>query len=162
MNYNLGQDMQPEAATQTFAVTDYKRQIDIPNGRQRVEQTRTPKFAFFQGPQAQKQIQGLDGEVTFNVNAAGAATRTGGLAAIDRRADIYHHPLKLLRATMDPKATVANVRQVETASARQADITTATGMVFTLTIDARRPSGVHFLKGLQRQPRRRRHHDHLR
>lgn len=135
VNYNLGQDMQPEAATQTFAVTDYKRQIDIPDGRQRVEQTRTPKFAFFQGPQAQKQIQGLDGEVTFNVNAAGAATRTGGLAAIDRRADIYHHPLKLLRATMDPKATVANVRQVETASARQADITTATGMVFTLTID---------------------------
>ena len=41
-NYNLGQDMKPEAATQQFAVTGYTRQIDIANGRQRVEQTRTP------------------------------------------------------------------------------------------------------------------------
>src|SRR5688500_12156048 len=29
INYNLGQDMKPEAATQQFAVTGYKRQIDI-------------------------------------------------------------------------------------------------------------------------------------
>ena len=56
-NYNLGQDMKPEAATQQFAVTGYTRQIDLANGRQRVEQTRTPKFAFFQGPQPQKQIR---------------------------------------------------------------------------------------------------------
>ena len=58
VNYNLGQDMKPEAATQQFAISDYKRQIDIANGRQRVEQTRTPKFAYFQGPQPQTQIQG--------------------------------------------------------------------------------------------------------
>ncbi len=85
VNYNLGQDMKPDAATQQFAVTGYKRQIDIANGRQRVEQTRTPKFAYFQGPQPQKQIQCLDGEVAFNVNAAGAATRIGTKAELDRR-----------------------------------------------------------------------------
>ena len=96
MNYNLGQDMKPEAATQTFAITGYKRQIDVVNSRQRVEQTRTPKFAYFQGPQPQTQIQGLDGEVAFNVNAAGAATRVAGLGARDRHADLYHHPLTLL------------------------------------------------------------------
>ena len=75
VNYNLGQDMKPEAATQQFAITNYKRQIDIANGRQRVEQTRTPKFAFFQGPQPQTQIQGLDGAIAFNVNPQGQPAR---------------------------------------------------------------------------------------
>ena len=53
VNYNLGQDMKPEAATQQFAVSGYTRQIDVAQGRQRVEQTRTPKFAYFQGPKPQ-------------------------------------------------------------------------------------------------------------
>ena len=29
VNYNLGQDMQPEARTQTFAISNYKRQFDL-------------------------------------------------------------------------------------------------------------------------------------
>ena len=134
MNYNLGQDMKPEAATQQFAISNYKRQIDIANGRQRVEQTRTPKFAYFQGPQPQTQIQGLDGEVAFNVNPQGQAARAAALTETDRRHDLYHHPLKLLRSTLDPKTTVTNVRSV--GAARQADITTAAGPVLTMTIDA--------------------------
>jgi glyoxylase-like metal-dependent hydrolase (beta-lactamase superfamily II) len=134
VNYNLGQDMAPEAATQQFAVSNYKRQIDIANGRQRVEQTRTPKFAYFQGPQPQTQIQGLDGVVAFNVNAQGQPFRVAPLAETDRLHDIYHHPLKLLRSTMDPKTTVTNVRSAGTT--RQAEITTAAGPVLTLTIDA--------------------------
>lgn len=134
VNYNLGQDMKPEAATQQFDITNYKRQIDIANGRQRVEQTRTPKFAYFQGPQAQTQIQGLDGAVAFNVNAKGGASRVGAQAESDRLIDLYHHPLQLLRSTMDPKTTVTNVRQA--GGSRQADITTAAGPVVTLTIDA--------------------------
>jgi len=135
VNYNLGQDMKPEASTQQFAVTNYKRQIDVANTRQRVEQTRTPKFAFFQGPQAQTQVQGLDGAVAFNVNdAKGEPSRVAPQAERDRQVDLYHHPLKLLRSTMDPKTTVSNVRQ--TGGARQADITTAAGPMVTLTIDA--------------------------
>lgn len=31
--------MRPEAATQTFAITGYKREIDVANSRQRVQQT---------------------------------------------------------------------------------------------------------------------------
>lgn len=134
VNYNLGQDLKPEAATQQFAVTNYKRQIDIANGRQRIEQTRTPKFAFFQGPQAQTQIQGLDGAVAFNVNPQGQPSRLAPLPETDRHHDLYHHPLVLLRATMDPKTTVSNVRQ--SGGNRQADIATAAGPVATLTIDA--------------------------
>ena len=134
VNYNLGQDVRPEAATQTFVVTGYQRQMDLEGGRQRVEQTRTPRFAYFQGPQAQKETRGLDDEVAFNVNAAGAVTRIAGPVANDRRFDFYHHPLVLVRAALDPKSTVTNLR---TAGAeRQADIVTAAGLTLTLTIDA--------------------------
>src|SRR5438093_12509143 len=57
-NGNLGQDVAPEATSQMFTVTDYKRSIDLAAGRARVEQTRTPNFTFFQGQQAQKQVFG--------------------------------------------------------------------------------------------------------
>lgn len=133
-NYNLGQDMKPDAATQQFAVTGYTRQIDLAKNRQRVEQTRTPKFAFFQGPQPQKQIQGLDDTIAFNVNAAGTTARLGTQAELDRRVDIYHHPLVLVRATLDGKATVGNLRQVGTV--RQADVTTLGGAAVTMSLDA--------------------------
>jgi glyoxylase-like metal-dependent hydrolase (beta-lactamase superfamily II) len=134
VNYNLGQDMKPEAADQQFAITDYERAIDLANGRQRLTQTRTPKFAYFQGPQPQTQIQSLDGSIAFNVNAQGQPSRIAALGETDRRHDYYHHPLTLLRSTLDPSTTVANVRNVGTA--RQADITTAAGPILTMTIDA--------------------------
>lgn len=134
VNYNLGQDLRPEAATQRFAITGYKREIDVANRRQRVQQTRTPQFTYFQGPQPQTQILGLDGAVAFNVNPAGTATRLGGLAADDRASDLYHHPLTLLRSTADPKTTIANVRTM--GAVRQAEIHTAAGPVLTMTIDA--------------------------
>src|SRR5687768_9244235 len=63
--------------------------------------------------------------------------RASPLAETDRRHDLYHHPLKLLRSTLDPKTTVTNVRSVGTA--RQADITTAAGPMVTLTIG---PDGI--------------------
>lgn len=133
VNYNLGQDLKPEAATQTFAVTGYQRQIDLANRRQRVGQTRTPKFAYFQGPQPQTQVQGLDGAVAFNVNPAGQATPLPAGAALDRRAEYFHHPLTLLRAALAPTTTVANARSA--GAVRQADVKTA-GFQFTMTIDA--------------------------
>ena len=134
VNYNLGQDMKPGASTQQFAVSNYKRQIDLANGRQRVEQTRTPKFLYFQGPQPQTQIQAVDGAVAFNVNPQGQTTRIPALAETDRRHDLYHHPLVLLRAATDANARLGTVRSV--GNTRQADITTAAGPVVTLTIGA--------------------------
>ena len=56
-------------------MTDYKRAIDVPTGRVRIEQTRTPNFTFFQGQQPQKQVLGVDGDVAYNVAPDGNATR---------------------------------------------------------------------------------------
>ena len=74
-NGNLGQDLTPERAVQTFTLTNYKREIDVAGGRTRVEQTRTPTFPYFQGQQPQRQILGVAGEVGYNVAPDGSATR---------------------------------------------------------------------------------------
>jgi glyoxylase-like metal-dependent hydrolase (beta-lactamase superfamily II) len=133
VNFNLGQDMKPEASTQTFTITEYERQLYLPTDRQRIEQTRTPKFAFFQGPQPQKQIQAVDGAVAFNVTAAGEASRVQPRAELDRRTELFHHPLTALRATLQPSTTVSNVRTV--GANRQADFKYA-DLQWTMTIDA--------------------------
>src|SRR5438093_8895789 len=84
-NGNLGQDVTPEATSQMFTLTDYKRVVDVAAGRVRVEQTRTPNFTFFQGQQAQKQVFGIDGDVAYNIAANGTAARAPDAAANDRR-----------------------------------------------------------------------------
>jgi glyoxylase-like metal-dependent hydrolase (beta-lactamase superfamily II) len=136
VNYNLGQDIKPEAATQQFAVTGYKREIDLEQGRQRVEQTRTPKFAYFQGPQPQTQIQVLDGDIAFNIAPSGTASRLAGLAERDRRIDYFHHPVTALKAATAPITSIANVRTV--GNVRQADFVFRDRQ-WTMTID---PSGL--------------------
>lgn len=132
-NGNLGQDMTPEAAGQTFQVTAYTRAVDLVGERMRIEQTRTPAFTFFQGQAPQRQVQGLDGDVAYNVAPNGTATRAPDPVARDRRDDIYHHPLTLLRAALDPAAKLVNPRTAGTE--RVVDITTAKGQTYTLAID---------------------------
>jgi glyoxylase-like metal-dependent hydrolase (beta-lactamase superfamily II) len=133
-NGNLGQDMTPEATSQTFTVTGYKRAIDLAGGRVRIEQTRTPNFTYFQGQAPQKQILGLDGDVAYNVAANGTATRAANSVASDRRGEFYHHPITIVRAALDPAATLANVHTL--GNQRSVDVTTANGRTFTLAIDS--------------------------
>ena len=133
-NYNLGQDMRPEASTQTFAISGFVRKIDVANGRQRLEQTRTPKFAYFQGPQPQVQIQAVDGSVAFNVNPAGESARIAPQAERDRRTEWFHHPVTALRAATNASTTISNVRTIGT-DVRQADFTSG-DTEWTMTIDA--------------------------
>jgi glyoxylase-like metal-dependent hydrolase (beta-lactamase superfamily II) len=131
---NLGQDMTPEATSQAFIVSGYKRTIDIAAERARIEQTRTPNFAYFQGQAPQKQVQGIDGDVGYNVASNGNATRVSNTVARDRRAEVYHHPVTVVRAALDPAAKLANPRTAANQSV--VDITTARGLTFTLAIDS--------------------------
>ena len=132
VNYNLGQDMKPEASTQQFAVSGYLRKIDVEQGKQRVEQTRTPKFAYFQGPQPQAQIQVIDGDVAYNESPTGAA-RLLPQAEKDRRIEWFHHPITALRAATVPITKIFNVRTV--GDKRQADFAFR-DLTWTMTIDA--------------------------
>ncbi|MCC7417723.1 MAG: MBL fold metallo-hydrolase [Acidobacteria bacterium] len=133
-NGNLGQDMTPDATGQQFRLTGYTRTIDLAQSRMKIEQTRTPNFMYYQGPQPQKQILGLDGEIAYNVAPNGAATRLSGRAAIDRRLEYYHHPLTILRAALDPAAKTSNVRAE--GRERLVDLALPGGQQATLAVDA--------------------------
>lgn len=131
--YNLGQDMRPGASGQTFAVSSFRRVVDIAGRRARTELTRTPNFAFFQGPQPQRQVQGIDGEVGYNVAANGNATRTAATVAQDRRAEFYHHPLTLVAAALAEGTTLSTV---QTGNERSVAIVLADGLRLVLVTDA--------------------------
>jgi glyoxylase-like metal-dependent hydrolase (beta-lactamase superfamily II) len=141
-NGNLLQDMTPEASGQTFLVSGYRRSIDIAGGRARTEQTRTPTFAYFQGMAPQRQLTGIDGDVGYNVAANGAATRASNAIARDRRTELLHHPLTIVRAALDPAARLTHARTE--GGERLVDLTIANGSTCTLAIDAatRLPSRV--------------------
>jgi glyoxylase-like metal-dependent hydrolase (beta-lactamase superfamily II) len=131
--FNLGQDMRPGTSGQTFTVSELKRQIDLTEHRMRTELTRTPNFAFFQGPAAQRQVQALDGEIAFNVAPNGNAVRVASQATEDRRAEFYHHPIVVVAAALSAGAAVANVRSE--GAERLADITTDGGLRLVLASD---------------------------
>ena len=133
-NGNLGQDMRPEATSQTFTVTGYRRLIDVAGRRVRVEQTRTPNFMHFQGPDPQRQIAGLDGDVAYAIAANGNATRAPETVVRDRRMEFYHHPVTIVRAALDPAARLANPRTFD--GQRVVSVTTADGFTLTLATDA--------------------------
>jgi glyoxylase-like metal-dependent hydrolase (beta-lactamase superfamily II) len=132
-NANLGQDMTMEASGQQFAVSGYRRVVDPVNVRSRTEQTRTPNFAYFQGPQPQKQVFGIADNVAYNIAANGTATRGSNGVAKDRTVDVYHHPLTIVRAALDPETKLTNAHSA--GNERVLDLETKTGLKFTLAID---------------------------
>lgn len=132
--YNLGQDVTPDASGQTFTVTDARYAVDVAGGRTRFELTRRPNFTYFQGPQPQRLVQGLDGAVAYNVAASGAVARAPEAVATERRMGILHHPITAVRAALDPMATVTNAHTLGTES--MVDVTTVDGVSFMLAIDS--------------------------
>lgn len=132
-NGNLGQDLTPERNVQTFTLTNYKREIDVAGGRTRVDQTRTPTFPYFQGQQPQRQILGVANDVGYNIAPDGTATRVPNAVAMDRRVEIFHHPLTIVRAGLASDAKLANAR---TANGQKVVDVTTNGLTFTLAIDA--------------------------
>src|SRR5262245_16149796 len=140
--YNLGQDLVPGASGQTFTVANYKRSVEVAGGRARTELTRTPNFTFFQGPAAQRQIGGIDGDVAYNVAANGNAARASDVVAGDRRAEHFHHQLTAVRVALDPMAKLSNLRSEGGQSL--VDVSPPSGQTFPLAIDAtsKRPTRV--------------------
>ena len=132
--YNLGQDVVPNASGQTFHVTPYKRAIDVAGERARTELVRVPKFTYWQGLAPQRQIQGIDKAIGYNVVPNGTASRVAQTAADDRRAEFLRYPITAVRAALDPLAQVTNARTGNGESSVQ--VVTSGGPAFTLVIDA--------------------------
>jgi glyoxylase-like metal-dependent hydrolase (beta-lactamase superfamily II) len=132
--YNLGQDIAPGASGQTFALTQYKRAMDVPGERARTELVRVPKFNYWQGLAAQRQIQGIDKAVGYNVGPSGAVSRVSPAAGDDRRVELLRHPITAVRAALDPAARLSNLRTAEGESL--VDVLTPDGRAFTIAVDA--------------------------
>ncbi len=129
---NAGQNRLPDDELPVWQVSEHTRSIDLANNRTRVRQLREAQFQFA-GATVQRVTQGLDGDVAYNVAPDGTMTRAGDAAARDRRVELLHHPVTIVRAALDPAAKLANPR---TEGGEQlVDITTAKGDALTLAID---------------------------
>ena len=131
---NVGQDMTPESTDLRFAISDYSMKADLNAGRSRTEQTRTPEFEYFRGPDPITQVFGLDGDVAYAIAADGSAQRAPQTVATEQRSTYYHHPVPLLRAVLQGTATVGNVRTE--GDYVLADFSTSEGNALTMAVDA--------------------------
>jgi glyoxylase-like metal-dependent hydrolase (beta-lactamase superfamily II) len=78
-------------------------------------------------------VQGLDGNVVFNVAANGTATRVFAAPAVNaRRVEFLRHPLTIVRAALDPSARLTNARTQ--GGDRLVDVT-VNGVTLTLAVD---------------------------
>ncbi len=107
--FNFGQGKLPDGDLPKFTVTELRRVIDFKGGRFRQEALRTPTFVTANPPA--KQVLGVDGDVAYNVSPAGAAARASARTAMDRTAELYHHPIGILREALGTEASLKNVRK---------------------------------------------------
>jgi len=131
---NVGQNTMPDSELPVWKVTEFKRIIDFANGRMRTRQLRTAQF-LFANANTQRQDQGLDAEVAYNVGTDGMAARASANTMQDRRIEMLHNPIAIVRAVLDqPTATVSGLRTAQ--NQQIVEIKTAKGEMLTLAIDA--------------------------
>jgi hypothetical protein len=129
---NLGQNRTPDSELPVWKVTAFQRAIDVPNQRMRVNQVRTAQF-LFAGATTQRLTQGIDGGIGYNIAENGMPIRTAESAVRDRRFEMLHHPITIIRAALDPGAKIGNLQRL--AGYDRVEITTLKGEVLTLDVD---------------------------
>ena len=132
-NPNVGQNRNPNDPLLDWKVTEYKKTIDLAGGRMRLEQHRQAQFAFAMANDVRQNMV-LDGDIAFNVDASGKASRAPEAAVRDRRIEMLDNPVAVVRAALDPGARLAHLRSE--AKVQLLDLTTAKGDELTLAVDA--------------------------
>jgi hypothetical protein len=124
----------PDGELPVWKVTEFKRTIGLANARMRTQQLRTAQF-LFANANTQRQDQGLDGDVAYNLGMDGTATRASATALRDRRIEMLHNPIVIVRAALaEPNTTVSGLRTAQ--NQQIVEIKTAKGEMLTLAIDA--------------------------
>jgi glyoxylase-like metal-dependent hydrolase (beta-lactamase superfamily II) len=123
-----------DAPQKWITVNDYVRVTDLEQMRTRVRQRQANDFVFagVQGMKGNVSTQSLDGDVAFNVNAAGAATRAPAAAARARRMELFAHPVVFVRMALDPKSKIGNVRKAS--GLELVDVTSPSGDALTMAV----------------------------
>ena len=97
-----------DAPQKWIDVNDYARVVDLEHGRSRVRQRQINDFVFAAAAQHEGRRlarRRIDGEVAFNINAAGTATRAPAAAARARRMESLAHPVVFVHMALNPKST---------------------------------------------------------
>lgn len=133
--YRTGQNPSPEADLPEFEVHSYQREMDLDARRWRTEQVRTGHFLTGNPVIEQQLIQGSDRGIAFDIQANGNATRLAGQTGRERYADLYHHPLPIIRAVLQGtgEAAASNLRQEDGRHVMEVEI--VDGPTLTLHID---------------------------
>ncbi|MGH7468674.1 MAG: MBL fold metallo-hydrolase [Longimicrobiales bacterium] len=130
-NFNLGQNLRPDAPLPRYEVTAFRRAVDFGAGRWRQEQTRVPRFVTGNAA-PQVQVTALDGNVAFNVAPTGAGARANAEVAAARQRELWQHPLAVLQLAQRPDVTLSQPRT----SGRETlvDVRGPDGLNFTLAV----------------------------
>jgi hypothetical protein len=123
-------------APQKWINVSQDRVIDFAGRRMRLEQRQTQDFVFAyeRNMRGQRGVQGLDGDVAFNVLGDGRAVRANAAAVRARRLEMLNNPLSLIRAALEPAAKLSNLRK--TGPVQTLDMVTPTGEQVTFAVDA--------------------------
>jgi hypothetical protein len=133
INPDVGQNRNPDDPLPDWKVTDYRKTIDLVNGRMRLEQRRQAEFPFSMANDVRQNLV-VDGDIAFNVGPDGKAARASGAVARDRRVEMLGNPVALVRAALDPATKLRRLRKE--GQVQLIDITTAKGDEATVAIDA--------------------------
>ena len=123
-----------DAPQKWIDVSDYVRTVDLEHGRSRLRQRQVNGFVFAaaQNMKGVVSTQGNDGEIAFNINAAGAATRVPAAVARARRMETFAHPVVFVHMAMNPKSSVTNPRK--SGGLELVDVTSPLGDSLTLAV----------------------------
>ena len=131
--YRLGQNTTPRADLPYYEIENYRLELDFENQRWRLRQDRTSTFLTGNPLYGVRQTYGLDGDVAWDEGDDGPV-QAPARAAGERRAELYHNPIGILRLGLDEEAsTVSNLREED--GQQVVDVATADGAQFTLYVD---------------------------
>jgi hypothetical protein len=130
-NPNLGQNLTPEAPLTVWKVTGFSESFDPEKGRMHLEQVRTAQFPFALATTI-RDNHSLDRDIAWDTDQDGNNTRATERVALERRVELLHHPIAVLRAAFDPSAKVGNYRQ--RGDVEMIDVTTVNGDAVTLSV----------------------------
>src|SRR5262245_39060721 len=126
----------PDAPQKWINVPEYEKIIDLEHRRMRIRQRQHNHFVFasidgYLGRNVT--IAALDGDIAYNVGADGRATRAASTTVAARRIEMLAHPVVLVRAILEQRARVSNLRNSE--GLDLVDILTAEGDKMTMAMD---------------------------
>lgn len=131
INPNVGQNRNPDDPLPNWKVTEYKKTIDIADGRMRIQQHRQAEFPFSMANDVHQNFV-LDGDIAFNLDASGKAVRAPQAAVRDRRIEMLDNPIAIVRAALDTGAKLSHFRKE--GELQLVDIAIAKGDQLTLTV----------------------------